>query len=89
MTTAPVPQPDAPANRVAHNRGKLAALSRSRTADDPELVGARDALREAVIEKHIEDAIANAVAAWPPLTPEARDRIAQILTAQAEAVKSA
>lgn len=94
MTVNPVPHTDdpnvdAPAKRVAHNRGKLAALSRSRNAADPELVGTRDALREAMIEKRVADAIASAVAARPPLTPETRDRIARLLTAEAEEMATA
>jgi len=61
-----------PAN---HYRAKIAALSRSRTPDDPELVGARRDHRAARLEAYIR----LAVDAAPPLTAEQRDRLAVLL----------
>jgi len=58
-----------------HHRGRVAALSRSRTADDPELVDARQQLAAARLEYHVKRVLAEA----PPLTDSQRDRIAQIL----------
>ena len=54
------------------DRAKVAALSRSLPADDPELIEARRNLKAAKLEDHI----AAAVAAFPPLTREQLDRIA-------------
>ncbi len=60
---------------VNHERGRVAALSRSRTADDPELVTARINLRAEMLTRHVAKVVAQA----PPLTPEQRDRIAALL----------
>jgi hypothetical protein len=57
------------------SRARVAALSRSREADDPELVGARRDLAAANIEAAIERYVASA----PPLTEEQADRIAALL----------
>lgn len=56
-------------------RGKIAALSRSRTPDDPELIEARRNLRAARLEDHVARVVAEA----PPLTNAQRDRIAALL----------
>jgi hypothetical protein len=58
-----------------HHRARIAALSRDRQPDDPELVDARRALAALRLEEHV----ARVVASAPPLTPEQRDRIAAIL----------
>lgn len=68
-----MPGPVAP--DVAHHRGAVAALSRSRRPDDPELIAHRDALRAAMLEVHVERLLATA----PPLTPAQRDRLAVLL----------
>lgn len=60
---------------VASARGSVAALSRSRSADDPELVEARNRLAAANIEDYVSRVVRDA----PPLTPEQRDRIAALL----------
>lgn len=60
---------------AAHHRGKIAALSRSRTSDDPELIEARRALRAEVLAEHVRAVVAQA----PPLTDEQRERIAALL----------
>lgn len=67
---------------VAAARGRVAALSRSRTDDDPEYIAARAELKRqqrlseiSDLEKHIRAVVAQA----PPLTSEQRDRIASIL----------
>lgn len=62
---------------VAHERARIASLTRSRTADDPELIEARRNLRAASLESHITRILDEA----PPLTDEQRHRIAGLLTA--------
>lgn len=58
-----------------HHRARAAALSRSRGPNDPDLISARAETRCAQLEERIRAA----VDAWPPLTPEQRDRLAVIL----------
>lgn len=58
-----------------HHRARIAALTRSRPADDPELIEARQSLRAARLEDHVRTVLAEA----PPLTDAQRDRIAQLL----------
>jgi hypothetical protein len=67
----------APAQTSAfnHHRGRVAALSRSRTADDPELVDARQNMRA----ERLADSIKRAVATWPPLSEAQRHTLAQLL----------
>lgn len=60
---------------VKSGRGRVAALTRSRPSDDPELVEARRDLAAEVIAQHAAKVVSKA----PPLTPEQRDRIAAIL----------
>lgn len=62
-------------------RARVASLSRSRTADDPDLIAARANLRAARLEEHIARLVDEA----PPLTPEQRDRIATLLAGSGEA----
>lgn len=61
------------------DRARVASLSRSRAADDPELLQARRNLREAKLAEHIAKAVAEA----PPLTDEQRDRLATLLRGDA------
>lgn len=61
------------------DRARVASLSRSRAADDPELLQARRNLREAKLAEHIAKAVAEA----PPLTDEQRDRLATLLRGEA------
>lgn len=56
--------------RARHN-----SLKRYRPADDPEVVDARRALRDARVEEHIRKLVANA----PDLTAEQRSRLAVLL----------
>ena len=56
-------------------RARVASLTRSRTADDPDLLDARRNLRAA----RLEDYIRRTVDAAPPLTSEQRDRLAALL----------
>lgn len=56
-------------------RGRVAALSRSRTADDPDLIAARQSLKAAGLEEHIAAVVDSA----PPLSAEQRERLAGIL----------
>ncbi len=64
---------------VYAERGRVAALSRSRTPDDPELVEARRALADELLAARIARLVAEA----PPLTPEQRDRLAGLLRGSA------
>lgn len=56
-------------------RARVAALSRDRDPDDPDLLNARRNMRAEKLADHI----ARTVDAWPPLTPEQRDRLAVLL----------
>jgi hypothetical protein len=58
-----------------HHRARIAALSRDRQPDDPDLIEARRNLRALRLEEHVAKVVASA----PPLTAEQRDRIAAIL----------
>lgn len=58
-----------------HERAKVASLSRSRPANDPELVAARRNLKAIRLEEYVARVVAEA----PPLTDEQRDRIATLL----------
>ncbi|MGC5246435.1 hypothetical protein ACPXB3_05870 [Gordonia sp. DT219] len=60
---------------AAHHRAKIAALSRSRTADDPELIAAHRDLRAERLADHVQKVLADA----PPLTDAQRERIAALL----------
>jgi hypothetical protein len=62
---------------TAHYRARVAALSRDRLPDDPDLVSARQNLAVLKIEDHVRRVIAQA----PPLTDEQRERIADLLRA--------
>lgn len=56
-------------------RGRVAALERSRTPDDPELIDARRTLAAEGLAAHAARVVAEA----PPLTSEQRHRITAIL----------
>lgn len=58
-----------------HERARIAALTRSRSADDPDLVNARRNLKA----ERLADYITRVVDAAPPLTPAQRDRLALLL----------
>jgi hypothetical protein len=58
-----------------HQRARVASLSRSRPATDPDLVEARRELRAA----HLEEYITRQLAAAPPLSDEVRQRLALLL----------
>ena len=60
---------------VAHYKAKVAALSRDRRPDDPDLLSARRNLRAACLAGYIS----KTVDAAPPLTIEQRDRLAALL----------
>jgi hypothetical protein len=62
---------------TAHYRAKVAAFSRDRLPDDPDLVDARQNLAALKIEDHVRRVISEA----PPLTDEQRERIAALLRA--------
>lgn len=57
------------------SRARVAALSRSRSADDPDLLNARRDLRAARLAQHVSRVVAEA----PLLTDEQRERIAALL----------
>jgi len=56
-------------------RARVASLSRSRTADDPDLLAARLNLRAERLAAHVAKVVGEA----PALTPAQRDRIAVLL----------
>lgn len=58
-----------------HHRARVAALSRDRKPQDPELQDARQRLKAARLEEYVR----RTVASWPPLTAEQCDRIAILL----------
>lgn len=58
-----------------HYRGRVAALTRSRAADDLELLNARRDCRAAYLERDIR----NALKGDPALLPEQRQRLADVL----------
>lgn len=57
------------------DRATIAALSRSRKSDDPDLLDARRRLRAAKLEEYVSRVVAEA----PPLTQEQLDRVAVLL----------
>jgi len=68
---------------ILSNRGKTAALSRSRHKDDPELIQARTDLEEAKLNKHLlryREAIDRLVSQAPPLTPDTLGQVFRMLT---------
>ena len=56
-------------------RAKVAALTRSRPATDPDLINARLDLRVARLAEHVARVVAEA----PPLTADQRSRLAALL----------
>lgn len=60
---------------VAHQRAKIAGLSRDRKPDDPQLVEARRNLRAEMLAEHVRKVVDQA----PPLSTEQRHRIAALL----------
>ena len=69
-----------PASQVLSSRGRIAALSRSRAEDDPELVSERQLLATAKLEAYIERVVADA----PPLSPEQRSRLTALLNSDTQ-----
>lgn len=63
-------------------RGRYAALLRSRPADDPELIDAHRCMREEALVA----AIGRALKGAPPLTAELRARIDALLSKREDAV---
>ena len=57
------------------HRGRVAALTRSRAADDPDLMAARRDLRAERLANYIRLTVEKA----PPLTPAQRDPLALLL----------
>jgi Spy/CpxP family protein refolding chaperone len=60
---------------IFHNRARVGALSRSRDEDDPELLAARRDLKAARLTDYVQRTLASA----PPLTPEQRAKLAELL----------
>lgn len=56
-------------------RARVASLTRSRAADDPELVAARRNLKA----ERMADFIRRQLDTWPPLTIEQRESVAALL----------
>jgi hypothetical protein len=61
-----------------HDRARVAALSRDRKPDDPDLLAARRDLRASRAEDYINQLLAEA----PPLNQEQRARLAILLLRQ-------
>ncbi len=71
---------------LTHHRARVAALSRDRAPDDPELVAARQALADArraeaadLRAQRLAKAIRETVNAAPPLSIEQRRELASLL----------
>jgi hypothetical protein len=60
---------------INHHKCRIAALSRSRASDDPDLVEARRSLKAAKLTAHVEKIVAE----WPELTPDQLQRVALLL----------
>jgi hypothetical protein len=58
-------------------RAQVASLTRSRSADDPALVQARQSL----VEARLAEQITNALKAQPPLRADQREHLSELLTA--------
>lgn len=58
-----------------HHRARVAALSRTKSPDDPALLDARRDLKAAKAENYISKVLAEA----PPLTDAQRTRLAELL----------
>ena len=58
-----------------HERAKVAALSRSRSADDPELIEARRNLKAVKLAEYVTRVVSEA----PPLTDEQLERVSALL----------
>lgn len=65
-----------------HERARVAALTRHKSADDPETVDAKRDLRAAKLADHVRRIVDEA----PPLTDEQRRSIAALLQAGGEHV---
>lgn len=66
---------------ISHERARVAALTRSRSADDPDLTDARQKLAAERLAAYIK----RTLNAAPPLTDEQRSKLAAILRAPGEA----
>lgn len=58
-----------------HYRAQIASLSRRRTADDPELIEARQNLKAARLAEYVTRVVSEA----PPLTDEQLERVSALL----------
>jgi hypothetical protein len=67
--------PDRVSTTAGSERGRYAALMRSRASDDPDLIEARRLMRE----EALVNAIARALRNPPPITAELRARIDALL----------
>ena len=60
---------------ISHHHGRLAALSRSRSDDDPEVLSTRQKLAAAKIHAYVKQVVAIA----PPLTAEQCAKVTELL----------
>jgi hypothetical protein len=65
----------ASSSATAHHRARIAALSRDRAPDDPEIVEARRSLRAQRLQEHVKKVIDG----WPKLTDAQLDDVAALL----------
>jgi hypothetical protein len=68
---------------ILTNRAKTAALSRSRSINDPDLLQAKTDLEEAKLNKNVDrynEAIARIVAEAPPLSPKTQAALRTLLS---------
>ena len=62
-----------------HHRARVASLSRTHSADHPDVIEARQALKCSRLEDYVTRVLAEA----PPLTDAQRERIARLLSPSA------
>ena len=66
-------------SNILHERARIAALTRSRKPDDPELVEARRNLRAL----RLEELVTHVVDGWSELSDESRARLTEMLNGAA------
>lgn len=62
-------------NSWTHERAKIASLSKTRPADDPDVLAHRQRLKAMRLEDHVRAVVAS----FPPITDEQAERVAALL----------